>query len=56
MSKRYLNIEELMEYTGLSINMAKKLGREAGACRKYGKRIMYDRISIDNYMETLAVG
>jgi len=51
---RYLSIGAVQRYTGLGRSMAARLGRESGAIRKYGRRVVYDRVVIDEYMATLS--
>lgn len=50
---RFLNISELMIYTGLGRNKAINLGKESGACIKIGRRVIYDKRVIDSYLEML---
>ena len=49
--KRLLNIEELMEYTGIGRNNARLYAERIGALRKVGKRYLYDRKIIDEALD-----
>lgn len=53
-NKRLLNIRELVEYTGLGESKAKRWAREIGACKKIGRRTVYDRTIIDKSIDGLA--
>ena len=48
---RLLGIKELQTYTGLGMNRAAELGKNAGAVRRYGRRVLYDRLKVDAYIE-----
>lgn len=50
---RMLNTKELQSYIGLGRNNAMKLGEEAGAKVKLGKRVLWDKRKIDKYVDTL---
>ena len=52
---RLLGIRELMEYTSLGQNTARQMGKDAGAVVKAGRRVLYDRLKIDAYIESLGV-
>lgn len=41
-TKRLVNIEEFMQYTGLGRNKAANLGEEIGCTMRVGKRVLYD--------------
>lgn len=43
----------LMEYTSLGKNSAMKLGEAAGAKIKFGKRVLWDKDIINNYIAEL---
>lgn len=51
--KRLLNITELMAYTGMGYVRAMEWGKKIGACRRYGKRVFFDRLIVD---ETITNG
>lgn len=48
---RLFNIKELCSYCGLGENRAAEMGAAAGARRQYGKRVLYDRLAIDRYID-----
>ena len=48
---RLLGINELMSYTSLGKNNAQKLGQNANAMVRFGKRVLYDRRKIDKYID-----
>ena len=50
---RLMDTEELRAYTNLGRNSAMKLGEEIGAKVKIGKRVLWDKIKIDQYLNDL---
>lgn len=50
---RLMDTNELRAYTNLGRNMATKLGIEAGAKIKMGKRVLWDKVRIDQYLNEL---
>ena len=50
---RLMDTEELRAYTGLGRNNAMKFGEEIGAKVKVGKRVLWDRKKIDQYLDEL---
>ena len=48
---RYMGIEELKQYIAVGTSTAIKIGKDAGAAFKLGRRTLYDRVKIDAYME-----
>lgn len=50
---RLIDTDELRTYTNLGRNSAMKLGDEIGARVQIGKRILWDRIKIDQYFNSL---
>lgn len=50
---RLMDTEELRAYTNLGRNNAMKLGEEIGAKVKIGKRVLWDKVKIDNYLNEL---
>lgn len=50
---RLMDTDELRAYTNLGRNNAMKLGDEIGAKVKIGKRILWDRVKIDQYLNEL---
>lgn len=47
---RLLGIEELQQYTGLGRSKAAEVARDIGARVKIGKRTLYDKEIIDQYI------
>ena len=50
---RLMDTEELRAYTNLGRNTAMKLGEEIGARVQIGKRVLWDRVKIDAYFDSL---
>lgn len=50
---RLMDTEELRAYTNLGRNNAIKLGEDIGAKVKVGKRVLWDRVKIDKYLDEL---
>lgn len=50
---RLMDTEELRAYTNLGRNSAMKLGEEIGARVQIGKRVLWDRVKIDAYFDSL---
>ena len=50
---RLMDTEELRAYTNLGRNNAMKLGEEIGAKVNIGKRVLWDRVKIDQYFNEL---
>lgn len=50
---RLMDTEELRAYTNLGRNNAMKLGEEIGAKVKIGKRVLWDKVKIDQYLNEL---
>lgn len=50
---RLMDTEELRAYTNLGRNNAMKLGEEIGAEVKVGKRVLWDRVKLDQYLNEL---
>lgn len=48
---RLMGISELMRYTSLGKNSALAFGKEACAVVRIGKRILYDRQKIDQWID-----
>lgn len=48
-----MDTEELRAYTNLGRNNAMKLGEEIGAKVRVGKRVLWDRVKIDQYFDRL---
>lgn len=50
---RLMDTEELRAYTNPGRNNAMKLGEEIGAKVKIGKRVLWDKVKIDQYLNNL---
>ncbi len=50
---RLMDTEELRAYTNLGRNSAMKLGEESGARVRIGKRVLWDKIKIDQHLNEL---
>lgn len=50
---RLIDTEELKAYTNLGRNGAMKLGEEIGAKVQIGRRVLWDRVKIDQYFNSL---
>ena len=50
---RLMDAEELRAYTNLVRNNAMKLGEEIGAKVRIGRRVLWDRRKIDEYLNSL---
>ena len=53
MEKRMLDVKELAVYTGQGITRAGQFGKECGAARRFGRRVLYDRKVIDQALDAL---
>lgn len=54
MSKsRLMDTEELRAYTNLGRNNAMKLGEDIGAKVQIGRRVLWDRVKVDQYLNSL---
>ena len=51
--KRLLNIKEVC--IGIGQTQARKTMQEIGAVRRFGRRILYDKIVIDTYLDDMGV-
>ncbi len=50
MQKRLFSIEEAVTYLGLGKSSARKFLDEIGAKHQIGRRVLYDKQAIDNYL------
>lgn len=48
-----MDTEELRAYTNLGRNKATELGNDCGAKVKLGKRVLWDRVKVDQYLNAL---
>lgn len=51
MNQRLFDIKGLMQYMSIGRNSAMKIGKDAGAIVRFGRRVLYDREKIDEYIE-----
>lgn len=51
MNQRLFDIKDLMQYMSIGRNSAIKIGKDAGAIVRFGRRVLYDREKIDEYIE-----
>lgn len=51
--KRLLNIKEVCTYIGIGQTQARKTMQAIGAVRRFGRRILYDKIVIDTYLDNM---
>ena len=54
--KRMLSVAEMETYTGLGRNAARKFAEDAGALRKYGRRVLIDKAALDRALDAMAAG
>lgn len=52
---RLMSVDQLADYIGMGRNSALKFGAEAGAVKRFGRRVMYDRRIIDNAIDKLGI-
>ena len=50
--KRLMSIAEATVYLGLGRNSAIKFLEQIGAKRKIGRRVLYDKVTIDEHLST----
>lgn len=53
LESRLMSMTELMAYTNLGRHSANKIGTECGARVQIGKRVLWDRIKVDRYLNSL---
>ena len=53
---RLMDIKKLMEYLSLGKGSAKDVGAKADAVIRIGRRVVYDRMKIDAYIDSLGGG
>ena len=54
--KRLLDVKELGAYCGLGVCKAREWGREIGAERRIGRRVLYDRMAVDREIDRMGRG
>ena len=50
---RLMDTEELRAYTKLGRNNAMKIGQQIGAKVQIGRRVLWDRVKVDQYFNSL---
>ena len=50
---RLLSIEMLQQYLSIGRNSALEFGKESGAIKRIGRRVLYDKAVIDKYIDSL---
>lgn len=51
-NKRLLSVSEAMQYTSLGRCTLRTVGEEVGAIRKVGKRVLFDRLALDAWVDS----
>ncbi len=51
--KRLLSEESLQIYIDSGRNMAREIGKMSGCVRHIGRRVLYDRVVLDKYLDGL---
>lgn len=54
--KRLLNTEEACRYVGMGRTKTRSWCEEIGAVKKFGARVVYDRVVIDRVLDQMATG
>ena len=54
--KRLLDVKELAAYCSIGICTAREWGREIGAERRIGRRVLYDRVAVDKEIDRMGRG
>lgn len=54
--KRLLGIKDFCEYCGIGTSTAREWGKEIGAERRIGRRVLYDKTAIDAEIDRLGSG
>lgn len=52
-SSRLLDTKEAAAYLGMGRNTARKFAEEVGALRRYGRRVLYDRVALDRALDQM---
>ena len=51
--KRMFDVSELAEYLGMGVTRAVEFGKDCGAVRHMGRRVLFDRKIIDKALDAL---
>lgn len=54
--KRMLSASEMANYVGLGRDAAREFAESAGAMRKYGRRVLFDRKVLDKALDDMPQG
>lgn len=54
--KRMLSTSEMANYVGLGRDAAREFAENAGALRKYGRRVLFDRKALDKALDDMPQG
>ena len=49
--KKTLTCNEVCQYLGLGRTTVRKIGLESGAVRRIGRRVLYDRVALEQYID-----
>lgn len=52
--KRMISVEEAAAYIGMGISRTKQILNEIGAKRNLGRRVVYDKVFIDKWLDSMA--
>lgn len=55
-NKRMLPVEEAAAYIGMGFSKTKSILSEIGAKRNLGRRVVYDKVVIDKWLDALTTG
>lgn len=50
---RMLNLQQAMSYVGLGRNSFLQFASKCGCMRRFGRRVLYDRVQIDKALDEL---
>ena len=54
--KRMFSVIEAQEYCGLGRAQTRKIAEEAGAVKRYGRRVLIDRVIFDRALDQMGQG
>lgn len=50
---RMLDVKQLAYYMGIGLTNTRLIGEKTGALKRIGRRILFDRVIIDKYLDEL---
>lgn len=53
---RMLSLDQAGQYVGMGRNTFRKWADQIGATRKFGSRVMFDKVVIDKALDAMAAG